>query len=95
MSVFPTAGSHVYRNAEGEVLGWDGPSSEELDGPDPDAFYERQQELADNEEEPSTAETYARATGSVSATVTYEHVEYDESGNRSVVVDSQETWQKP
>lgn len=92
MSVFPTAGSQVYRNAEGEALGWDGPPSEELDGPDPDEFYERAEAL---EDEQSAAEAYSMATGSVSATVTYEHVEYDEQGNRSVVVDSQETWQKP
>ena len=29
MTMFPTSGSHIYRNDEGEVLGWDNESSYE------------------------------------------------------------------
>jgi hypothetical protein len=31
MSLFPGAGANVYRNEEGEVLGWDYPSYDEPD----------------------------------------------------------------
>ena len=31
MSAFPTAGSTIYRNEEGEVLGWDTPGYDEPD----------------------------------------------------------------
>lgn len=37
--MFPTAGSQIYRNADGEVTGWDSPG---YDDPDPDDFYDRE-----------------------------------------------------
>jgi len=40
--MFPTAGSTIDYNDAGEVLGWDGPSSYDLDGPDPDDWYEQE-----------------------------------------------------
>jgi hypothetical protein len=36
--MFPTAGSQIYRNDDGEVLGWDGPSDGD---PDIEDFYNR------------------------------------------------------
>jgi hypothetical protein len=35
--MFPNAGSHIYRNDEGEVIGWDTDYGYE---PDPDEFYD-------------------------------------------------------
>lgn len=32
---FPTAGSRIYRNEEGEVVGWDNPSYDDPPEPDP------------------------------------------------------------
>ena len=36
--MFPTASSTIYRNAEGEVIGWDTPAMDEA--PDADRFYD-------------------------------------------------------
>lgn len=35
--MFPTAGSTIYRNEDGEVLGWD---THYDDAPDPDLYYD-------------------------------------------------------
>lgn len=81
MSMFPNAESRIIRNEDGEVLGWDQPSNDDVD---PDEFYERMSE----------AEVQGRVSGAVSSTVIHDHVEYDDQGNRTVVVDSEETWTK-
>jgi hypothetical protein len=49
--MFPTAGSEIYRNNAGEVLGWDGPSSYDLDGPDPDDYYDLFGDCDDSEDD--------------------------------------------
>lgn len=56
---FPTAGSVVYRNEDGEVLGWDSPSygesiPEDWDTPEWDDYYAGHEH--DGEADPATCE---------------------------------------
>ena len=38
---FPPPGADIYRNSEGEVLGWDGPAIDDSDPGDPYDDYDR------------------------------------------------------
>lgn len=44
---FPGAGAQIYRNEDGEVLGWDYPDRD--DRWDPDIWYEQQEEEDEDE----------------------------------------------
>lgn len=64
---FPTAGSVVYRNEDGEVLGWDGPSyGYDYDNEqDPGDWYDDRPEIDPADCEHGDTEQRDRRTGSL------------------------------